>query len=46
MPEKSICIIDPFENVLNVYRTILEEKGFAVSTVAELDQVLQSLIVQ
>ncbi len=42
MPEKSICIIDPFENVLNVYRMILEEKGFAVCTFAELDQALQS----
>jgi PleD family two-component response regulator len=43
MPDKkSIFIIDPFENVLNVYRMILEEKGFAVSTATELDQVLQS----
>ncbi len=42
MPEKSICIIDPFENVFNVYRMILEEKGFAVCTFAELDQALQN----
>jgi DNA-binding response OmpR family regulator len=41
MPEKSIWIIDPFENVLNVYRMILEEKGFAVYTTADLDQALQ-----
>ncbi len=42
MPEKSICIIDPFENIFNVYRMILEEKGFAVHTFAELDPALQS----
>jgi PleD family two-component response regulator len=42
MPEKSICIIDSFENVFNVYRMILEEKGFAISTFADLDQALQS----
>jgi DNA-binding response OmpR family regulator len=42
MPEKSIFIVDPFENILNVYRTILEEKGFVVSTGTDLDQVLQS----
>ena len=42
MPEKSICIIDPFENVLDVYRMILEEKGFTVCTFVELDQALQS----
>jgi DNA-binding response OmpR family regulator len=41
MPEKSIWIIDPFENVLNVYRIILEEKGFAVYTTVDLDQALQ-----
>jgi DNA-binding response OmpR family regulator len=41
MPEKSICIIDPFENVLHVYRMILEEKGFTVFTAAELDQAPQ-----
>jgi DNA-binding response OmpR family regulator len=37
MPEKSICLIDPFENIFNVYRMILEEKGFKVCTTAELD---------
>jgi DNA-binding response OmpR family regulator len=42
MPDKSIFIVDPFQNILNVYRRILEEKGFAVSTGADLDQVLQS----
>jgi DNA-binding response OmpR family regulator len=42
MPDKSIFIVDPFENVLNVYRTILEEKGFSVSTGDNLDEVLQS----
>ncbi len=42
MPDKSIFIVDPFKNILNVYRTILEEKGFAVSTGADLDQVLES----
>jgi DNA-binding response OmpR family regulator len=41
MPEKSICIIDPFENVFNVYRMILEDKGFEVSTTADLDQALE-----
>ncbi len=40
MPEKSICIIDPFENIFKVYRIILEEKGFSVSTTALLDQAL------
>jgi two-component system, cell cycle response regulator len=38
MSEKSICIIDPYENVFNVYRMILEEKGFKVSTITDLDQ--------
>lgn len=42
MPETSIFIVDPFENILNVYRTILEEKGFVVSIGTDLDQVLQS----
>jgi DNA-binding NtrC family response regulator len=39
---KSILIIDPFKNVINIYRMILEEKGFAVSTAADLDQVPQN----
>ena len=42
MPEKLICLIDPSENVLNVYRMILEEKGFVVCNFAELDQALNS----
>ena len=42
MPERSILLVDPFENVVNVFRTILEEKGFSVSTGTDLDQVVQS----
>ena len=40
-PKKSICIIDPFENVLNVYRMILEEKGYEVDTALSLEEALR-----
>jgi PleD family two-component response regulator len=39
-PPKSICLIDPFENVLNIYRIILEEKGYEVDTAYSLEQAL------
>ncbi len=42
MTDKSILIIDPFKNVINIYQMILEEKGFVVSTATDLDQVPQS----
>jgi PleD family two-component response regulator len=38
MPENAIWIIDPFENVLQVFRMILEEEGFAVFTTTDLDK--------
>ena len=40
MPKKSICIIDPFKNVLDIYRIILEEKGYEVDTALTLEQAL------
>jgi PleD family two-component response regulator len=40
MPKKSICIIDPFKNILEVYRIILEEKGYEVDTALTLEESL------
>jgi PleD family two-component response regulator len=40
MPKKSICIIDPIKNILEVYRIILEEKGYEVDTVLTLEEAL------
>lgn len=40
MPKKLICIIDPFKNVLDIYRIILEEKGYEVDTALTLEQAL------
>jgi PleD family two-component response regulator len=36
MNDNSILLFDPFENVLTVYRTILEEAGFQVNTAPDL----------
>jgi len=38
MSKKTICLIDPLKNVLDVYRMILEEKGYAVDTTLDLEQ--------
>ena len=40
MLKKSICLIDPIKNVLDVYRMILEEKGYAVDTAIDLEEAL------
>jgi PleD family two-component response regulator len=41
MSNKSICIIDPLKNLLDVFRLILGEKGYEVDTVLDLEQALQ-----
>jgi PleD family two-component response regulator len=41
MSKKSICIIDPFENIIDVYRMILDEKSFEIDTGLDLEQGLQ-----
>jgi PleD family two-component response regulator len=38
MTKNSILLIDPFENVLNVYQTVLEGEGFEVDVVIDLSQ--------
>ncbi len=40
MLKKSICVIEPIKNVLDVYRMILEERGYAVDTAMDLDEAL------
>ena len=40
MLKKSICLIDPIKNVLDVYRMVLEEKGYAVDTAIDLEEAL------
>ena len=40
MPKKSIFIIDPFKSILDVYRVILEEKGYEVDTALTLEEAL------
>jgi DNA-binding response OmpR family regulator len=40
MSKKSICLIDPLKNILEVYRVILEEKGYEVDTAPDLHQAL------
>jgi PleD family two-component response regulator len=40
MSNKSICIIDPLKNLLDVFRLILGEKGYEVDTVLDLEQAL------
>ncbi len=40
MLKKSILVVDPIKNVLDVYRMILEEKGYAVDTAIDLEEAL------
>ena len=41
MLNKSICIVDPLKNLLDVFRLILGEKGYKVDTALDLDQALE-----
>jgi DNA-binding response OmpR family regulator len=41
MSNKSVCIIDPLKNLLDVFRLILGEKGYEVDTAFDLEQALQ-----
>lgn len=41
MADNAILLIDPFENVLTIYRTILEEEGFQVDTLTDFNESVQ-----
>ncbi len=38
MPSHSILLIDPFKNLLNAYRMILEEEGYTVESALNLEE--------
>jgi DNA-binding response OmpR family regulator len=40
MSNKSICIIEPLKNLLDIFRLILGEKGYEVDTAIDLEQAL------
>ena len=41
MPKNSILLIDPFKNLLNAYRLILEEEDYRVETALNLKEAYQ-----
>ncbi|HMK65866.1 MAG TPA: response regulator [Thermodesulfobacteriota bacterium] len=41
MSNKSVCVIDPLKNLLDVFRLILGEKGYEVDTAFNLEQAFQ-----
>lgn len=43
MSENRILLLDPFENVLNIYKMVLEGEDFQVDTLVDLKEALQSI---
>ena len=46
MPENRILLIDPFRNLVNAYRVILEARGYFVDTAKNLNEAIQRLSVR
>lgn len=44
MPQHSILLVDPFQNLLNIYRTILQEEKYSVETASNAGEALQRLL--
>jgi DNA-binding response OmpR family regulator len=44
LSENSILLIDPFENILTIYKIVLEEDGFQVDMETELPNALQRFL--
>ena len=43
MPEHLILLVDPFQNLVNIYRAILEEEKYSVETATNVDEALHRL---